>query len=102
MMRQEHLRDLLGRFPRLRLAVVGDFFLDQYLVIDPALAETSLETGRTCHQVVARRCSPGAAGTVVANLAALGAKAIRLVGAIGDDGEGYAAPGPAGARHVPR
>ena len=69
----ERLQDLLLRFPKCRIAVLGDFFLDKYLDVDPALAEVSLETGKTAHQVVSIRCSPGAAGTVVNNLAALGA-----------------------------
>ena len=28
------LQELVGRFPRLRIAVIGDFFLDKYLDID--------------------------------------------------------------------
>ncbi|MFQ6133962.1 MAG: bifunctional heptose 7-phosphate kinase/heptose 1-phosphate adenyltransferase, partial [Armatimonadota bacterium] len=83
------LRQLLARFPDLDLAVVGDFFLDKYLIIDPALAETSLETGLEAYQVVAKRLSPGAAGTVCNNLAALKLGKLRAVGVIGDDGEGY-------------
>lgn len=83
------LAELTGRFSELRIAVVGDFFLDKYLDVDPRLAEVSLETGRTAHQVVAVRHSPGAAGTVVCNLAALGAGAIHAVGFTGDDGESH-------------
>ena len=88
-MSPERLAELIGRFPRLRIAVLGDFFLDKYLDVDPALAETSLETGKTAHQVVAVRHSPGAAGTVVCNLAALGAGVIHAVGFTGDDGASY-------------
>lgn len=88
-MTPERLQQLLDEFPRRRIAVIGDFFLDKYLEIDPALAEPSLETGRTAHQVVSIRRSPGAAGTVVNNLAALGAGRLHALGAIGDDGEAY-------------
>jgi len=88
-MAPERLSELVAAFPRLRVAVAGDFFLDKYLDVDPHLAETSLETGKTANQVVSIRCSPGAAGTVVNNLVALGARDIRLVGFTGDDGEGY-------------
>lgn len=70
------------------LLVVGDYFLDYYLDIDSALAETSLETGLEVHQVVRVRNAPGAAGTVTSNLRALGAQAVAL-GVIGDDGNGY-------------
>ena len=69
--------------------VVGDFFLDKYLVIDPELDEPSLETGLDAHQVVGRRCMPGAAGTVMANLHALGVGSLHALGVTGDDGEGY-------------
>jgi bifunctional ADP-heptose synthase (sugar kinase/adenylyltransferase) len=85
----EDLARLLSRFPGVRVAVLGDFFLDKYLEVDPALAELSLETGKVAHQVVETRHSPGAAGTVVCNLASLGARAIRTIGFTGDDGEGY-------------
>ncbi|MHC4400481.1 MAG: bifunctional heptose 7-phosphate kinase/heptose 1-phosphate adenyltransferase [Planctomycetota bacterium] len=83
------LEQLLAQFPRLRIAVVGDFFLDKYLDVDAALAEVSVETGKTAHQVVAVRHSPGAAGTVVSNLAALGTGTLHAVGLTGDDGESY-------------
>ncbi len=88
-MSPERLTELVERFPRLRVAVLGDFFLDKYLDIDPVLAETSLETGKTAHQVAAVRHSPGAAGTVVCNLAAFGAGTLHAIGFTGDDGESY-------------
>jgi rfaE bifunctional protein kinase chain/domain len=87
--RPQDLAELLDRFPQTRVAIVGDFFLDQYLIIDPKLAEPSVETGRTAHQVVATRQSPGAAGTVANNISALDAGEIHAVGVIGDDGTGY-------------
>jgi bifunctional ADP-heptose synthase (sugar kinase/adenylyltransferase) len=87
-MSPERLQQLTAKFPACRVAVIGDFFLDKYLEIDPSLAEPSVETGRTAHQVIAVRTSPGAAGTVVNNLSALGAGAIHAIGAVGDDGEG--------------
>ena len=88
-MNEERLRQLTARFPACRIAVVGDFFLDKYLDTDPALAEISVETGKTAHQVVSIRTSPGAAGTIVNNLASLGAGEIQAVGITGEDGEGY-------------
>lgn len=83
------LWDILSRFPACRVAVLGDFFLDKYLDTDPGLAELSVETGRTAHQVVSIRTSPGAAGTIVNNLASLGAGEVHALGVVGDDGEGY-------------
>lgn len=83
------LQTLLEAFPALRIGVVGDFFLDSYLECDPTRAEKSLETGKTCHQVIGHRRQPGAAGNVAANLRALGVGAVEAVGYCGDDGEGY-------------
>lgn len=88
-MTPDRLNKILARIPNLRVAVFGDFFLDKYLVTDPALLERSLETGLEARQVVEIRCSPGAAGTVTNNLSALGVGQIAAVGAIGDDGQGY-------------
>ena len=85
----ERLDEILAAFDRLRIAVIGDFFLDKYLDIDPSLAEVSIETGKTAHQVVSIRHSPGAAGTVVCNLAALGIGRLHAVGFCGEDGEGF-------------
>jgi len=64
-------------------------FLDRYLDIDPALTEPSIETGLDAHQVTRVRSSPGAAGTVINNLVALGVKEVCVLAVIGDDGEGY-------------
>jgi rfaE bifunctional protein kinase chain/domain len=81
------LDELLNQFSRRHVLVVGDFFLDKYLIIDRRLAEISLETGLEAHQVVDVRCSPGAAGTVTSNLRALGVS-VTALGVIGNDGEG--------------
>src|SRR5246127_4093061 len=80
---------ILERIPRLSVGVVGDLFLDRYLDIDAALTEPSLETGLDAYQVVGVRPSPGAAGTVINNLVALGVREVLAVAVIGDDGEGY-------------
>lgn len=88
MMDERRLDELLARFPYLHVLVVGDFFLDRYLVIDRQLSEVSLETGLEAYQVVGVRCSPGAAGTVTSNLRALGVK-VTALGVVGDDSEGY-------------
>jgi rfaE bifunctional protein kinase chain/domain len=80
---------LLGQLPTLRVALLGDLFLDRYLDIDSALDEPSVETGLTAYQVARVRNSPGALGTVMNNLAALGVGRLLPVTVIGDDGEGY-------------
>lgn len=88
MMTPGRLRELARQFRYQKIAVIGDFFLDKYLEIDSELAETSLETQKTAHQVTGSYHSPGAAGTIVANLSSLGAGHIEAIGFIGDDGAG--------------
>lgn len=88
-MTDQRLQLLLERFSDLSILVVGDFFLDEYLITDPELTESSLETGLDAYQVIERRCSPGAAGTVTNNLRALGVGDIRALSMIGADGNGY-------------
>ena len=86
---ESRLKAILKTFPKLRIGVVGDFFLDAYYDCDPALNEKSLETGKNCYQVVRLRRQAGAAGTVAANLKAMGIGYVEAVGFCGDDGEGY-------------
>ncbi len=87
-MQQQRLSEITSAFAGKRIVVCGDFFLDRYLWIDPSRAEISVETGLTANQVTSQTCAPGAAGTVVANLAALGAQVI-CVGVVGNDGDGF-------------
>lgn len=88
-MTRDRLLELLQGFEKATIGVIGDFFLDKYLIIDPALAELSLETGLEAFQIVEKRPGPGAAGTVCSNLAALRVGRLLAVGAVGDDGDGY-------------
>ncbi len=81
-------QSLTSRYPELRIAIVGDFCLDRYFEIDPTLQETSLETGLPVHNIVNVRSQPGAGGTILNNLVALGIGAIHPVGFAGDDPEG--------------
>ncbi len=87
-MKKKRLDNLLSQFSHKRVLVLGDFFLDEYLLLDRTLSETSLETGLEAYQVIERRISPGAAGTVAANLRTLGAH-VAALGVIGDDGHGF-------------
>jgi rfaE bifunctional protein kinase chain/domain len=88
-MNAARLQTITETYPQLRIAVVGDFCLDRYLEIDPARQETSIETGLPVHNVVNVRSQPGAAGTILNNLVALGVGAIFPVGFCGTDGEGF-------------
>jgi rfaE bifunctional protein kinase chain/domain len=85
----ERFDAITSQYSRLRVAVVGDFCLDRYLEIDPARKEVSIETGLPVHNVVRIRSQPGAAGTILNNLTALGVAEVFPIGFAGDDGEGF-------------
>jgi len=79
---------ILSRFKQVKLAVLGDFFLDLYIHLDRTLSELSIETQKEAFQAVGLRGQPGAAGVVVNNLSALGAHP-SAIGYTGKDGNGY-------------
>src|SRR5438552_13040081 len=83
------IEQILATIPQRTIGVLGDLFLDRYLDLDANLTEPSIETGLEAYQVVGVRSYPGAAGTVINNLAALGVGRIVPISMIGDDGEGY-------------
>ncbi len=89
MLTTELIERILTTIPGRTIGVLGDLFLDRYLDIDAALDEPSVETGLTAYQITRVRSYPGAAGTVINNLAALGVGRIYPIAYIGDDGEGY-------------
>lgn len=88
-MNLSRFQEISARYAGLRIAIVGDFCLDRYLEIDPARQEISIETGLPVHNVTNVRSQPGAAGTILNNLVALGVGEIYPVGFCGEDGEGY-------------
>lgn len=88
-MNPDRFQAITSRYAALRIAVVGDFCLDRYFDIDPSRQETSIETDLPVHNVVGTRCQPGAAGTILNNLVALGVGTVRPVGFAGDDAEGW-------------
>jgi len=88
-MTRERFEQITSAYPRLKMAIIGDFCLDRYLEIDPSRAETSIETGLAVYNVANVRAQAGAAGTVLNNLSALGIGSLFPVGFAGDDGEGF-------------
>lgn len=83
------LKEILHSVSSLNIALVGDLFLDRYLEIQADVHEVSLETGLEAYQVERIRNAPGALGTVMNNLTALGVRRLFPVTVIGDDGHGY-------------
>ncbi|MDX1945604.1 MAG: PfkB family carbohydrate kinase [Pirellulaceae bacterium] len=89
MLTHDQLEAILGTLPRLTIGLVGDLFLDRYLELVPGPHELSIETGLEAYQIERIRNAPGALGTVMNNLAALGVGLLVPVSVIGDDGHGY-------------
>ena len=84
----KRLQEILDQFSRVKIAVLGDFFLDLYIQLDRALSELSLETNKEAFQAVSLRGQPGAAGVATNNLMAMGAEAFAIA-YTGRDGNGY-------------
>jgi rfaE bifunctional protein kinase chain/domain len=80
---------ILARLPAMRALVIGDVCLDRWCRYHPGFADPSRETGIPRIAVTAAESTPGAAGTVAANLAALGVGHVSVLGVIGDDGFGW-------------
>ena len=80
--------DILERITNISVLVLGDICLDRWCRYDPALSEPSRETGIPRIAVTRTTVTPGAAGTVAGNLAALLAKQVAVLGVIGSDGYG--------------
>ncbi len=87
-MNRESLEGLLNRIGEARVGLVGDVCLDMYWRADMRLSELSRETPHHPLPVVEERMSPGGAGNVAWNLAALKPKALKTLGLIGRDWRG--------------
>jgi len=84
-MQSNRINEILEKIQRVRIAVYGDFCLDAYWLMDPDGSEVSVETGLKAEAVAKHFYSPGGAGNIVANLAALNPAAIHVIGAVGND-----------------
>jgi len=84
-MKKEQLQKILYDITAVKIGVLGDFCLDAYWFIDETMSEISVETNRKTRPVAQQRYSPGGAGNVTNNLAALKVKEIRAFGVIGTD-----------------
>jgi rfaE bifunctional protein kinase chain/domain len=76
---------ILDKLSGATVAVLGDFCLDVYWMLDRSASEVSLETGLMTEPARSQRYSPGGAGNVVTNLLALGVSEIHLLGVVGED-----------------
>lgn len=74
--------DALGQ---VRVAVVGDFCLDAYWILDESRSEISIETGLRTRPIREHRYFLGGAGNVAMNLRALRVGDLRVFGVTGED-----------------
>jgi len=84
-MKNINLPEIIEKIKDVKIAVYGDFCLDAYWIMDPEGSEVSVETGLQAEAVASQQYSPGGAGNVVANVAALNPKKLKVIGVIGDD-----------------
>jgi rfaE bifunctional protein kinase chain/domain len=84
-----NIAKILNSLPGLSVLVAGDICLDRWCSYDPSLSEPSRETGIPRLAVVSTEATPGAAGVVASNLAALGVGRVTVIGAVGMDGHAF-------------
>ncbi|MCC5932137.1 MAG: carbohydrate kinase [Cyclobacteriaceae bacterium] len=84
-MDKQHITSILEKIKNVNIAVYGDFCLDAYWIIDKRGSEVSIETGLPAEAVERHYYSPGGAGNVVANVAALQPASITVIGVVGND-----------------
>ena len=84
-MNRERIKEIGEKFKDIGVAIYGDYCLDAYWILDPGCSEISIETGLAGQAVKYHYYNLGGASNVVANLAALGSKAISPIGVLGND-----------------
>ena len=84
----ERLNAILHSIGKVRIGVLGDFCMDIYWHADMTRSTLSRETPHFPLPVVSEKMSPGAAGNVAANIAALKPGKLVVLGAIGKDWRG--------------
>ena len=85
---ENQFMEILDSIGKVRVGVLGDFCMDIYWHADMTRSTLSRETPHFPLPVVSERMSPGAAGNVAANIAALQPKKLIVLGAIGKDWRG--------------
>lgn len=79
---KERLEELLAKFQGVKVAVVGDFYLDRY--ISGSMESISREAAVPVVRIQSDLYSPGAAGNTACNLVSMGTKVIAI-SVIGND-----------------
>ena len=88
-----NLHEIFRGIDSARIGVIGDFCLDVYWVADMTKSRLSREVPHFPLPIVEERMSPGGAGNVACNIAALRPAKIQAVGMTGTDWRGNALRG---------
>jgi rfaE bifunctional protein kinase chain/domain len=80
-----YIEDIFKRFKDKKVAVIGDFCIDAYLVLYDNAGEVSVETGLQTRSVREMRFELGGAANVSKNLSVLGVGNVFAFGIRGDD-----------------
>lgn len=88
-MRIERFSELLSKMSEIKIAVLGDIFLDRIYYVDRSQDEISVETGLPAYQVVRKKSVPGAAGVITNIYSGLKVGKIYGLGILSEDGDGY-------------
>jgi len=86
---KKRLQEILKQLQDVKIAVIGDFCLDVYWILDMTASELSVETNKMTQPIKQQRYSLGGAGNVVANLHDMGVREIHTFGIVGDDPFGH-------------
>jgi len=81
----KRFEEIFKNIKETKIGIYGDFCLDAYWALDPRGSEVSLETGLQAKAVSKQNYSLGGASNVVANIAALNPKVIKIFGVYGND-----------------
>jgi len=84
-MKKKNLEKILNDVVDAKIAIVGDFCLDAYWIIDESKSEISIETGRMTRPIRTQKYSLGGAGNVANNLSVMGVGDIYAFGVVGVD-----------------
>jgi len=85
---EKQFMKILDSIGTVRIGVLGDFCMDMYWHADMTRSVLSRETPHFPLPIVSEKMSPGAAGNVAANIAALRPGKLIVLGAIGKDWRG--------------
>lgn len=84
------VEEILHRIKKIKVALLGDLFLDVYWDADMRRSILSRETPHYPLPIINEKMSPGGGANAASNIAALGVEKLYVMGVTGKDWRGYA------------